>query len=73
MTKTVNGKVKEKLAELTVKEETTVELARKVLATTPPVREDLVNEIKGKIKDGSYQVAPETVAQNIIAHLDENR
>ena len=71
MNKTITGKTTKNLKPPVKKEETTVELARKVLATTPPVREDLVHEIKAKIKGGTYDVSSDTIASDIIEHLKE--
>ena len=53
----------------TVTQEENVELIRKVKATMPAVREDRVNEIKAKIKSGSYDVSADTIARDILAHL----
>lgn len=70
MNKTITGNVTEILQPTVAKEET-VALARKVLATMPAVREDLVNEIKAQIKGGAYEVTSETTASDIIKHLAE--
>lgn len=71
MNKTITGAETQHL-QPTVAHEETVELIRKVKATMPPVREDRVNEIKAKIKGGTYDVSAETVAQDILAHLSQN-
>lgn len=47
----------------------TSELARKVRLSMPSVREDLVREIKQKIKSGQYNIDSETLAQDVISHL----
>jgi flagellar biosynthesis anti-sigma factor FlgM len=67
MNKTITGT--ETQLKPTVTHEENVELIRKVRATMPPVRDELVNEIKAKIKAGSYDVSAETIAQDILAHL----
>lgn len=42
----------------------------KLLSTTPDIREDKVNEIKEKMKSGSYNVSAAEVADKILSHLD---
>jgi flagellar biosynthesis anti-sigma factor FlgM len=70
MNKTVTGTRTQNLKPTVVKKEN-VELVRRVKATMPPVREDLVNEIKAQIKEGTYDVSAETIAQDIITHLSQ--
>ncbi|MBW3623126.1 MAG: flagellar biosynthesis anti-sigma factor FlgM [Armatimonadetes bacterium] len=70
MNKTVTSTETQTLKPTTGQEEN-VELVRKVKATMPSVREDLVNEIKAKIKAGAYEVSSDTIAQDIIAHLNQ--
>lgn len=44
--------------------------AQKVLSTTPDIREDKVNEIKAKIKSGTYNVSAEEVADKILSSIE---
>ena len=70
MNKTITGTETQHL-QPTVTHEENVELIRKVRAKMPAVRDDLVTEIKAKIKGGTYDVSAETIAQDILAHLSQ--
>ncbi len=71
MNKTITGTDTQTL-QPTVTHEENVELIRKVKATMPAVREDRVDAIKAKIKDGSYDVSAETIARDILEELSRN-
>jgi len=44
--------------------------AYKLLSTTPDIREDKVDDIKERIRSGSYTVNAEEVADKILSSLD---
>lgn len=43
-----------------------IQRAREVLAQTPAVRSELVEELKGKIERGEYEVDPRTIADKML-------
>lgn len=45
------------------------QVAMQAFKQLPEVREDLVNEIKGQIKDGSYKPSSEDIAKKLLASL----
>ncbi|MDF2878741.1 MAG: flagellar biosynthesis anti-sigma factor protein FlgM [Clostridia bacterium] len=46
------------------------QVAYKLLNTTPDIRQDKVNEIKAKIKSGTYNVSAEEVADKILSSIE---
>jgi anti-sigma28 factor (negative regulator of flagellin synthesis) len=73
MNECIVGEKAEELKPLVVREES-VELVRKVRALMPPVRDDLVNELRAGIKDGSYDPSSEAIAAKILeSRLDERQ
>ena len=59
------GEVAEALKQ-PVKPEEAVELTRKVRALMPPVREELVEEIRAQIKSGAYVDSSEDIAVKLM-------
>ncbi len=47
--------------------------ARRALSNMPPVREEKIAEIKGRIEDGTYDVPAEEVAEKVISRAVVNR
>lgn len=45
-----------------------IQLAKDAVASTPDVRSEIVNPIKQKIAEGTYEVNAESVAERIIGH-----
>ncbi len=43
-----------------------IQRAREVLAQTPAVRSELVQELKGKIERGEYEIDPRTIADKML-------
>jgi hypothetical protein len=73
MNKGVIETTSERVLSPRVKEQETVELARKVLATMPPVRDELVNEVRAQIKDGTLDLPGDEIAASLIRHLLDER
>lgn len=64
----------EELQPLTVPEQEAADLAKKAKAAMAPVREDRVNDLRARIKDGSYDPSSEAIAAKILEHrLNERR
>lgn len=46
-----------------------ISVAKQALASTPDIREDLVNSIKEKINNGTYEVSGEAFADKILGNF----
>lgn len=47
------------------------QIAKNAVKETPDVREDLVNEIKSRIKDGFYEVSADDFAAKVIERYNQ--
>lgn len=48
-----------------------IQTAKAAMANVPDVREDVVANIKAQIKNGTYNVSPESFADKLIAKYNE--
>lgn len=46
-----------------------INVAKQALASTPDIREDLVNSIKERINNGTYEVSGEAFADKILGNF----
>jgi anti-sigma28 factor (negative regulator of flagellin synthesis) len=53
--------------------ETPPELIQKVKAALMPVRDDLVDDVRRRIKSGAYEVKSDVLATDILQHLQDLR
>lgn len=47
------------------------QIAKKAVAETPDVREDLVQDIKSRLEAGTYEVSADAFAEKVIARYNQ--